>query len=67
MGVVFIHVSFPGVGGIIISKLAQFAVPTFFMIAGYYAYGQKEEKLTKRLKRILWIFVYAYVCFCYIL
>ena len=38
-GVVFIHITFPGLTGEIISKMAQFAVPVFFMITGYYALG----------------------------
>ena len=39
-----------------ISKLAQFAVPVFFMIAGYYAFGCPIETIRRRLFKIIKIF-----------
>ena len=37
IGVVFIHVGFPGKFGLIIAKLCQFAVPIFAMTANTFA------------------------------
>lgn len=45
--VVFIHVRFPGIVGDVIWKLSQYAVPTFLMISGYFAY-QKDEIVVKK-------------------
>lgn len=63
IGVVFIHVAFPGLAGEVISGLAQFAVPVFLMVAGYYAFGCSESVIKRRLFKILKIFVFAYLCF----
>lgn len=63
MGVVFIHILFPGKTGEIVSKLCQFAVPVFFMIAGYYAVGCSENVIKRRLLKILKIFLYGYFWF----
>lgn len=41
--VIFIHFPFPGEIGRIISGLARFAVPLFFMISGYYAYNSRRS------------------------
>ncbi len=62
-GVVFIHITFPGLTGEIISKMAQFAVPVFFMITGYYALGCTDTVIGKRLIKILKIFMYGYAWF----
>lgn len=59
IGVVFIHVTFPGKFGEIISYLARFAVPMFFMISGYYAYDNSLEVLLKKVKHIIRITLYA--------
>ena len=40
IGVVFIHITFPGRFGEIVRLGADYAVPVFFMIAGYYAWGK---------------------------
>ena len=63
MGVVFIHIKFPGVMGEVVSKIFQFATPIFFMIAGYYAFRCDEKKIKKRLIKILKIFLGAILCF----
>lgn len=60
IGVVLIHVTFPGVVGAVLSKLSTFAVPLFFMISGYYAYdknGCAQSKIKRRTVRILKIFL----------
>ena len=43
IGVVFIHVTFPGKAGSIISAISGYAVPIFYMIAGYYIYGKDRK------------------------
>lgn len=64
IAVVFIHIHFPGVVGIIIWKsLASFAVPSFLMIAGYFAFGKDETVIKRRLVKILKIFAIGYLCF----
>lgn len=63
IGVIFIHVRFPGLIGEIIAKSAQFAVPIFFMIAGYMAMGCFENTIKRRFIKILKIFIYGYLCF----
>lgn len=63
IGVVFIHITFPGLTGEIVSKISQFAVPVFFMTAGYYAMGCSEKTIKRRLIKILKIFIYGYLWF----
>lgn len=63
MGVVFIHIKFPGLVGEIVSKFFNFAVPVFFMTAGYYSFGCTENAVKRKLAKIIKIFIYAYVCF----
>ena len=60
-GVVFIHVPFPGYLGDVIKSLSMFAVPLFYMIAGYYSYGCDYEKIKRRFIKICKIFVFGYV------
>ena len=61
IGVVFIHVTFPGLAGEIISSASSYAVPIFFMIAGYYAFGKDEKTIKRRLVKIIKIFIFAYI------
>jgi len=64
IAVVFIHIKFPGVVGIILgSSLTHFAVPSFLMIAGYFAFGKDETVIKRRLIKILKIFAFGYLCF----
>lgn len=63
IGVVFIHVGFPGKFGLIIAKLCQFAVPIFAMTAGFYALNSTEETVQRRLFKIVRIFVFALIWF----
>lgn len=51
--VVFIHFQFPGNIGIIIGALSKFAVPFFFMIAGYYALRNGKYDLKRKVLHIL--------------
>lgn len=61
MGVVFIHVSFPGMIGLVVGRAASYAVPIFYMIAGYYIYGKDADVVKRRLNNIIKIFLYAYI------
>ncbi|MBR2938031.1 MAG: acyltransferase [Oscillospiraceae bacterium] len=63
IGVVFVHVSFPGTFGGVSSYAAGFAVPIFFMIAGYFAWEVKTETIKRRLLKIAKIFIFAYLLF----
>ena len=63
MGVVFIHITFPGLFGQIVKYASAYAVPIFFMIAGYYAYGKDTDIIKRRLIKIVKIFVYGYMLF----
>lgn len=51
--VVFIHCPFPGNFGRAVSGVARMAVPLFFVISGYFAYGIGETKAAGRLQRVL--------------
>ncbi len=59
-GVVFFHTRFPHytLDGIL-QSMFRFAIPLFFMVSGYFCYGENrklvEEKLPAKTKRIFWI------------
>lgn len=65
--VVFIHVSFGGAFGEVIKALAGFAVPIFFLTSGYFSYNVIQHsdfnKIAKRIKSVLLIFVMAFVLY----
>ncbi len=61
--VVFIHIAFPGMLGQIVKAASSYAVPIFFMIAGYYAYGRDSSVIKRRLIKITKVFVIAYSLF----
>lgn len=63
IGVVFMHISFPGMFGQIILNASAYAVPIFFMIAGYYAYGKDTSVVRRRFIKIIKIFLCAYILF----
>lgn len=63
ISVVFIHITFPGIFGQVVKKACAFAVPIFYMIAGYYAWGKGTEVIKRRLDKIIKIFLYAYTLF----
>lgn len=60
--VVFIHVTFPNMFGLVVKNICGYAVPVFFMIAGYYVGGQKQV-IKRRLYKILRILMLAYIIF----
>lgn len=62
--VVLIHIAFPGMFGRIIKYVfAQFAVPVFLMISGYFAYYGDSAKIKRRLKKTVKIFLWGLVAF----
>lgn len=63
ISVVFIHVTFPGVVGNIVKNIALFAVPTFFMIAGYYYHGCDYKKIKSRFFKIVKILIFGIIVF----
>ena len=54
--VIFMHCEFPGMLGRNVQCVSRFAVPFFFMVAGYYCYKeinlQNDEKLKRAFKKI---------------
>ena len=65
IGVVFIHITFPGEIGKLAVLLSRYVVPFFFLIAGYYAYGtdieENHSKIIRRAKRIFKILIYSLI------
>jgi surface polysaccharide O-acyltransferase-like enzyme len=59
IGVVFIHFHFPEIFGKIIAKIFHFAVPLFFMIAGFYSYKKDLNTIKRRLIKIAKILFYS--------
>lgn len=59
--VIFLHVPFPGRIGVAINCLARFAVPLFFLSAGYFSWGKPAEVLLRRAKHCLGLLVLAAV------
>ena len=57
--VVLIHCTLPGVPGEIIKGIARFAVPLFFLISGYFAYGREDAVLRRRESHIFRLYVGA--------
>lgn len=53
--VLFIHCPFPGRLGKLITSVARFAVPMFFLISGYFSYKVGRKKLAGRVRRMLWL------------
>ena len=59
--VTFIHVRFPGDVGEMVSAIARFAVPMFFMISGYYGAHDECTKIIKKARHIAWMLAHAAV------
>lgn len=59
IGVVLIHITFPGLFGKFIARSSQFAVPVFFMISGFYAYQASDSTIIRRLRKIFRITLFA--------
>lgn len=64
--VVCIHYMFYGTAGDIVKALSRFAVPFFFAVAGYFAYGNPSKKIKHKAKHILTIYLCSFLLyFCY--
>ena len=64
--VVCIHYMFYGVTGEIVRALSRFAVPFFFAISGYFAYGNDTIRIWRKTKRILFVYIGSFLLyFCY--
>lgn len=65
--VVTIHVWFPNPTGEIFVGLARFAVPYFFMVAGFFSYYGNQpmsyEKFFKKSKHIIFLFLFGVLFF----
>ena len=67
IGVVFIHIRFPGLCGHIVQRIAQMAVPLFFMISGYFFYkpnvNESIKSIPNKIKRTLTLLAEAVVVY----
>lgn len=63
IGVVFIHIRFPGSFGEILSVASTWATPIFFMISGYYAFGNGVDAIKRKTVKIVKIFIFGYLIF----
>lgn len=55
--VILIHAPFPGRVGNLIAVSGNVAVPMFFVISGYFAFGADRETLKRRLKHLLRLYL----------
>lgn len=63
IGVIFIHIPFPGTFGLILKKIFSCAVPFFAMIAGYYAYKKDIKTIIRRTKKISFYLIFSYLLY----
>lgn len=57
--VVFIHIKFPGELGVLADCLGRYAVPMFFAVSGYFNYQADGDKILRRTKHILTLYLIA--------
>lgn len=60
LGVIFIHCPFPSKLGNMFTELCCFAVPVFYLIAGYYSYNVQTNRIKARIIKLL---KFALCCF----
>lgn len=53
ISIVYLHVALPGRAGKLVDCLSRFAVPLFFAISGYFAYGARCGKLGRRFWHVV--------------
>ncbi len=51
--VVFMHCEFPGRLGIIVQTVSRFCVPFFFMVSGFFCFGNDLKRIQRKTLRIL--------------
>lgn len=61
--VVFIHVPFDGQAGELINALSRFAVPLFFLIAGFFSYKAEPSSIKKKAVYILKLYICSFVAY----
>lgn len=65
IGVVFMHVQFPGTFGLVIVALSRMFVALFFGISGYYLYSKDPDiiniKIKRNVKKILKMTVFSFL------
>ena len=57
--VVFMHCEFPGQLGVVVQAVSRFCVPFFFMVSGFYCFGNDTSKVKKKILHILKITIGA--------
>ena len=57
--VVVIHAPLPGVIGVAVESVARLAVPFFFMLSGYFAFGKDKASLKRQISKIFNLFLFA--------
>lgn len=55
--VVFVHVSFQGKLGVLANTLSRFAVPLFFAVAGFFAFGADTKSIKRRFIKIVFLYL----------
>lgn len=63
IGIVFIHVTFPGLTGEIVKYTFKWGVPLFLMIAGYYSYECDAAKIKQRFIKSIKYFLLGFIVF----
>ena len=61
--VVFIHIKFRGEFGDIVTALARFAVPLFFMVSGFFTYKISAKKIRNRMLKLFLLYLIASVIY----
>ena len=51
--VVFMHCEFPGQVGVVIQTVSRFCVSFFFMVSGYYCFGNNTLRIKRKILHIL--------------
>ena len=64
--IVCIHFKFSGEAGKVVTIISRFAVPLFFMVSGYFSFGDDHEKIKDKIIHIAKIYLFAVVLyFCF--
>lgn len=61
--VICIHYMFSGEVGIVVKAVARFAVPFFFTISGFFAYGKNHTTMIEKAKHILKIYLLSFLLY----
>ena len=65
--IIIIHCNYPGKLGILAETIARFALPTFFMISGYFRFYTQDidfdKKMTNKIMRLLKLTIIAHLVY----